>query len=402
MGKIKRFDIEFSNANGVFYSGTDVTGKVVAEIVDSSAIKVRAVKIKFFGEASVSFTDSTKSKKSHAQKEQYFEQIDILLGQGDTTGQSKMSASSLMGDSAVLDPGVHEFPFVFKAPSHLPSSFESSNGYVRYWCKAYFHRPWKFDNTTKKAFSIVSIVDLNAEPLAFTPGYAHAERRFSFADRLLCCVRGGLSVTVRLSRGAFVPGEEIPVSAEVSNMSTERVKRVEAYLQQNVIYSAKSGSKFCKGETKIGLITHGAIGSRDVQNWVNERLAIPSLPPSRLGGCKLINVDYLFNFLVVVENADNISLTIPVIIGTIPLRQTHTGTGSPPPRPPPPSFNRMPSAPPLEDVGDMPPPPSYEECVYMDRGNIQDADDNQYTTGDTTYRPLYPIYATLPQPSTAP
>ncbi len=80
MGKIKRVDIEFSNASGVFYSGQEVTGKVVAELTDS--MKVRCVKLKFFGEVAVSFTDNAKRQKSHSEKEKYFEQVDILFGHG--------------------------------------------------------------------------------------------------------------------------------------------------------------------------------------------------------------------------------------------------------------------------------------------------------------------------------
>lgn len=52
------------------------------------------------------------------------------------------------------------------------------------------------------------------------------------ADRILACVRGGLSATVKLERSAYVPGEKMLINAEVSNFSTKRVKGVEAFLQQ--------------------------------------------------------------------------------------------------------------------------------------------------------------------------
>lgn len=65
-----------------------------------------------------------------------------------------------------------------------------------------------------------------------TPGYRHRECRFSLTDRLMCCVGGGLSGTVKLPRCAFVPGEQMDVHADVTNYSTKRVKRVEAFIQQ--------------------------------------------------------------------------------------------------------------------------------------------------------------------------
>ncbi len=62
-----------------------------------------------------------------------------------------------------------------------------------------------------------------------------------------------------------------------------------------MIYTAKTGSRFDKGEVKIGQITRSAVNSGEMQVWHNEPLSVPPLPPSKLGGCKLINVDYILN-----------------------------------------------------------------------------------------------------------
>lgn len=45
--------------------------------------------------------------------------------------------------------------------------------------------------------------------------------------------------------------------------------------------------------------------------------------------------------------------------------------------------------------------PSYEECIHMDQGNIEQEDNNDQNFGDRTYRPLYPTYADLHRPATA-
>ena len=142
------------------------------------------------------------------------------------------SLGSDSGESSILPKGKHEFPFAFRAPDELPSSYESKYGHVRYVAKAYLDRPWKFDVTCKRAFSLVGLVDLNCEPLAFTPGFGRTEQKFSFTDRLLSCMRGGLSVEVKIPRSAFVPGELIPISAEILNNSSQKVKRVESYITQ--------------------------------------------------------------------------------------------------------------------------------------------------------------------------
>ena len=62
--------------------------------------------------------------------------------------------------------GEHIYPFTFALPPNIPSSFESDLGHVRYTVKAIIDRPWKFDQETKDAFTVVSSFDLNMEPRA--------------------------------------------------------------------------------------------------------------------------------------------------------------------------------------------------------------------------------------------
>lgn len=408
MGKIKRFEIVYSSESGVFYAGQPIAGKIVLELKEP--LRIKGVKIRCQGELFVNFNDP-KTKKRHTERHCYFDHCDTVFG----------------GADEPISAGTHEYPFsfAFNAPGVLPSSYESQYGHVRFWSTAYLNLPFlSRDQSTRKPFSLVSIVDLNNEPLAFTPGYRHRECRFSLTDRLMCCVGGGLSGTVKLPRCAFVPGEQMDVHADVTNYSTKRVKRVEAFIQQNVIYStAKGGRRFVKGEAKIAQLTQGPVKRGESQMW-NESITIPPLPPTKLGGCQQIAIDYLFNFVIYVENAEDIRLNLPLVIGTVPLHQaplnwlpptstqTSGGPAPPPPQfspPPPPPVDRHPSAPPAEfDYNG--PPPSYEECMYndgvsADRSSMSSAVDQSeidIQDGSKPYRPLYPTYATMTaRPGTA-
>ncbi|VDK36948.1 unnamed protein product [Anisakis simplex] len=60
--------------------------------------------------------------------------------------------------------GRHEVPFSYTLAKTLPSSFEGEYGYIRYTCKATCERPWDFDISSKKAFTVVGIEDLNEDP----------------------------------------------------------------------------------------------------------------------------------------------------------------------------------------------------------------------------------------------
>ena len=76
-----------------------------------------------------------------------------------------LSAKGQMsGDNPVLPEGRHNYPFRFQLPPTLPSSFEGAHGRVRYYLKATIDKPWKFDHTVKRPFTINSSVDLNQMP----------------------------------------------------------------------------------------------------------------------------------------------------------------------------------------------------------------------------------------------
>lgn len=131
--------------------------------------------MRWLGEAQVNFQD-TNTKKKVSETQKYFDETVVLFGSGKRNVQFLflppiklifLGDTSIMGDTSMLNAGHMEFPFSFTPPRNSPSSFESTLGHVRYLCKAIIHRPWNFNVNAKKAFTIVSAVDLNGEPKAF-------------------------------------------------------------------------------------------------------------------------------------------------------------------------------------------------------------------------------------------
>jgi hypothetical protein len=43
----------------------------------------------------------------------------------------------------------------------IATSFEGKHGNIRYWLKAEMDKPWGFNNKTKKAFTVISPIDIN-------------------------------------------------------------------------------------------------------------------------------------------------------------------------------------------------------------------------------------------------
>ena len=43
----------------------------------------------------------------------------------------------------------------------IATSFEGKHGSIRYWLKAEMDKPWSFNHKTKKAFTVISPIDIN-------------------------------------------------------------------------------------------------------------------------------------------------------------------------------------------------------------------------------------------------
>lgn len=43
----------------------------------------------------------------------------------------------------------------------IATSFEGKHGSIRYWLKAEMDKPWSFNHKTKRAFTVISPIDIN-------------------------------------------------------------------------------------------------------------------------------------------------------------------------------------------------------------------------------------------------
>lgn len=54
-----------------------------------------------------------------------------------------------------------EDELLFAFNSGISTSFEGKHGSIRYWLKAEMDKPWSFNHKTKKAFTVISPIDIN-------------------------------------------------------------------------------------------------------------------------------------------------------------------------------------------------------------------------------------------------
>lgn len=124
-----------------------------------------------------------------------------------------------LGAEIELPAGEHTYPFTCALPPQLPSSFEGEFGHIRYTIKITLDRPWKFDQDSKMAFTVISPVDLNQNPRVKEQFKLNLEKSFC----CFCCKSGPLSLIVQLPVTGYVSGQTIPILAECDNASNVKV-----------------------------------------------------------------------------------------------------------------------------------------------------------------------------------
>ena len=289
-------------------------------------------------------------------------------------------------DSQEIAPGRYEFPFKFQLPSNLvlPTSFESSTGFIRYSLTATIKRSWKFNHTAKRAITINEIVDINTPQLSVPLSSSHEKMLCCF-----CCASGPISLSVTTDRSGYCPGESIAITTEVDNHSNRRITAVRAALKQIVAYYAQGSSHH--DHKVIQRIEGPEIEPGATSNWNNEPLPIPPTAPC-ISSCHIIQLSYVLIVTLDIPWATDLHIEIPITIGNVPFKgrraaintypapqNSYLSSGQHPEYPPPyPSIN------PYPPVG----PPGGMLNYSTTHAPVNIANDN-YTMGETQYAPVY-------------
>lgn len=101
-----------------------------------------------------------------------------------------------------------------------------------------------------------------------------------------------MSAIIALPVTGFVPGETIPITAEVDNGSNVNVNRLKLILRKNVVFKTNQPRRDIKNEkTVIAEWSEGPVNKNNSKTWTPV-ITIPPLPPSNLVNCGIIDLDY--------------------------------------------------------------------------------------------------------------
>lgn len=224
-------------------------------------------------------------------------------------------------------PGLHTYNFACLLPNNLPSSFEGPYGHIRYTVKVTFERPWKFDQTYKVGFTLLKQLDLNYDnPDLRLPVQAESIKYFCCWP----CKTGPLMLNVTLPIAGFVPGQSIPISLIIDNESRETVEEITFKLKKIVRCFSQTPRVKCKEEKGVVVMKRSAGVDKHQKKRYQHTLLIPALPPTNLSHCKIIQISYVLKIKPKVSGTHRESkLSIPIVVGTVPLAPANIFTMQP-------------------------------------------------------------------------
>ncbi|XP_066504080.1 arrestin domain-containing protein 2 isoform X2 [Hoplias malabaricus] len=323
--KLKKLDVVFDSPEidspPVFSSGDVVSGKVVLELTAES--KVKSLKLHAEGFAKVHWTESRSAGSSTAYTQNYSDEVEYLNRREVLlqAGQSfRLKGCRHNEELTTLPAGRHEYPFSFQLPEEtLVTSFEGKHGSIRYWVKVKLHRPWFSVKKVKKEFTVIEPIDINT-PSLLAPQAGTKEKMARAWYRNF----GQVSITAKIDRKGYTPGEVIPVFAEFDN-STSRSVVPKAYITQTQTFIARGTMK--QKKSVVATLCGDIVGARRRETWHGRAIKIPPVGPSILQ-CRIIKVEYMLRVCVDVPGTSKLCLELPLVMGTIPLHPFGSRTSS--------------------------------------------------------------------------
>ncbi|ESO11382.1 hypothetical protein HELRODRAFT_91458 [Helobdella robusta] len=307
MGKVKTFELVLADNKSVYHPGDLVTGKCVIEL--KNEIRFRTIRVYIRGVAKVHWTESRSTGTrlgaytEHFNSEvEYFNQRQLLYGNDESKA-----------DLSVLPEGKFQFTFIFELPYEgISTSFEGKHGNIRYWLKAEIDKPWSFNYKTKKAFTVISPIDIN-KPIYQGPVENSVEKS------LCCCFcrSGTISIDARTDRKGYCPGESIMLWAEFDNQSNRTVIPY-ASLHQIQTFLARGKSRI--RVSKFTSLTGWSAGWHSQSVWDGLLMKIPVIPPT-VANCFVIRVEYFIKIALHIPGSSNLCMLLPITIGTTPYRR---------------------------------------------------------------------------------
>jgi hypothetical protein len=166
-------------------------------------------------------------------------------------------------------------------------------------------------------FRVFAQVDLNRDPDAPRPSEGRDSRMMGCCAGI-CCVSGPVGFVIRLPKTGYTPGELLNFDCQLQNYSQREVTLIELQLVQDSAFLA--GGKTKMEYFVVARVERGGMPPKSNDVWAGTLCKLPDLPPTDLGGCKIIKINYRVEVKMHVTGCgENPKGDTGMKMGTIPL-----------------------------------------------------------------------------------
>ncbi|XP_071176988.1 uncharacterized protein [Mytilus edulis] len=312
--KIKSVTVCLEGQKQVYRPGDEVRGYWT--LTSEKEFTTKGVLSTFQGVAFVKWTEYNWNKRfeddEYISYEVYCKNTVQLHGRGDTNEN--------------IQPGVYKYPFKYRIPLRLPSSFEGSKGAIRYIIQIRIRRPIPFPDVTRyKCITVLEDIDINEACYKNPQCYkkdCQVPKALGFGNA------GKVELWGKIDRSAYCPGEQIALSIVVKNDSTQNLGKIKAQLMQYVTFIGNAKEEYANSTIKV-ITSNSELVAGKVINWDNQLILIDGIPATiERPTCQCISVRYVLEVIVSVPlfTGSDMKLIFPVTIGTVPFGKSLKAT----------------------------------------------------------------------------
>ncbi|XP_065365055.1 arrestin domain-containing protein 3-like [Calliphora vicina] len=302
-------EFQLNNPNAVYNSGDTVSGAIV---LNTSAPKdIRNIRIILRGEGKVSWTET----KRYTQSGGTYTNPTIQF----KANQLYIYNSITVRGVGTMPAGTYTYPFQILLPVRCPTSCEARHGHIRYELMLKINRLFHFDNEFSKSLTVLKLLDLNINPAFRIP----IESEEFFSSSFWCFSNGTVNTTLSIPFGGYAIGQSVRYAIHIRNQSMDHIEGYTIEFNRKIIFTARTPHyKTREDKTTLYKKSYGNRCLRYTTRIFGGNFVIVSTPPTTEGEC-IISVRYSLKVILnMVGMTTNNIISVPIVIGTVPLRES--------------------------------------------------------------------------------
>ena len=239
--------------------------------------------------------------------------------------QERNLIGSRGGEPTEIQPGTYNYEFEHRLPRNLPYSIEGVYGYVKYFVSATLDLPWDiYDKNVVKPFTVLRYEDLNYMSGMRDPREVITRKDIDSPSWVFWKgATGHVTMKGNIPQCGYAPEEKISVDVEINNQSTVDIENVSISLQNVGSYVCQTPWSRMEKSTQLKMsevIAQGVKAGYTAK--IKEKLTVPATTSiTSVMYCNVFQVTYNVQVSIKFRRwNNNVSLNIPVYIGSVGLK----------------------------------------------------------------------------------